>query len=478
MAQTGTAAILHADLDAFYASVEQQRRPELRGKPIAVGGGVVLAASYEARAFGVRAAMPVGKARRLCPKLIVVDGSFSDYLDISDRIFDICRDFTPLVEQISIDEAFLDVSGAIHLFGAPSAMAVRLRTEVRRATGLAISVGVASTKFLAKVASQVAKPDGLVVVEPGAEIAFLHALPVRLIWGVGPVTAKRLAEMAIHTIGELAAMDPEVLSSRLGKGAGLHLHALAWNRDVRRVSREHRAGSVGAQRAFGGDHRARAFHRQVIHGLADRIGSRLRKKSRAGRTVSVRVRFSDQQVVSRATTLTAPIATNAAIAQIAEHLVDVAIAEAAEGRGLSLIGISISKLVVSPHLQLELPLRLAGADDASRAGSRLDLDRTALDSAVDELRDRFGKKTVAMASSILRGNRGVPDEFGDLAIPVSERTRDGASNKDQQPKVASDAHVSSLESPERNTGQGGDGEDHPPVLEREPVGQRLGSEEP
>ena len=421
MAHTKTASILHVDLDAFYASVEQQRRPELRGKPVAVGGGVVLAASYEARAYGVRSAMPLGKARKLCPPLIVVDGSFGDYLDISDRVFDICRDYTPLVEQISIDEAFLDVSGAIHLFGSPGTIGHSIRSSVREATGLAISVGVASTKFLAKVGSQVAKPDGMVVVDPNKEIEFLHALPVRLIWGVGPVTAQRLAEMAIHTIGELAATDRSLLSRRLGRGAGGHLHALAWNQDSRHVTREHRAGSVGAQRAFGGDHHDHGFHRQVIVGLADRIGSRLRKKSRAGRTVSVRVRFADQQVVSRASTLAAPIATTAAIAQIAEHLVSIAIEEASDGRGLSLIGISISKLVVSPHLQLELPLPLMGLSGVTRAGSVADLERTALDHAVDELRERFGKETVSKASSILRGNRGVPDEFGDLAIPVSER---------------------------------------------------------
>ncbi len=421
MASSRTAAVLHCDLDAFYASVEQQKRPELRGKPIAVGGGVVLAASYEARAFGVRSAMPVGRARRMCPSLIVVDGSFSDYLDISDRIFDICRDFTPLVEQISIDEAFLDVSGATHLFGEPGTIGAEIRHRVRDETGLAISIGVASTKFLAKVGSQVAKPDGMIVVDPATEIEFLHALPTRLIWGVGPVTERKLAEMGITTIGQLAATERNVISKRMGRGAGGHLHALAWNKDPRRVRREHRAGSVGAQRAFGGDHRDPEFHRQVIFGLADRIGSRLRKKDRAGRTVSVRVRFSDQQVVSRATTLVAPVATTAAIAQIAEHLVAVAITEAAEGRGLSLIGISISKLVVSPHLQLELPLETDGAGGITRAGSLHDLERTALDAAVDQLRDRFGKETVAKASSMLRGTRGVPDEFGDLAIPVSER---------------------------------------------------------
>ena len=200
MASSRTAAVLHCDLDAFYASVEQQKRPELRGKPIAVGGGVVLAASYEARAFGVRSAMPVGRARRMCPSLIVVDGSFSDYLDISDRIFDICRDFTPLVEQISIDEAFLDVSGATHLFGEPGTIGAEIRHRVRDETGLAISIGVASTKFLAKVGSQVAKPDGMIVVDPATEIEFLHALPTRLIWGVGPVTERKLAEMTLRSV--------------------------------------------------------------------------------------------------------------------------------------------------------------------------------------------------------------------------------------------------------------------------------------
>jgi DNA polymerase-4 len=436
MAQRSTASIVHVDLDAFYASVEQLRRPELRGKPVAVGGGVVLAASYEARRFGVRSAMPVGRARKLCPRLIVVSGSFSDYVDCSDRVFAVCQRYTPAVEQISIDEAFLDVAGAVHLFGDPPTIAAAIRADVRSEVGLPISAGVATTKFLAKIASRVAKPDGLVSVEPGGEVAFLHALPVELMWGVGPVTARALADMGVSTIGDLARLPAETLAARLGPGAGRHLHALAWNRDVREVVTSRRAGSVGAQRAFGGDVTDPSFHRTVLRGLADRVGGRLRKNQRAGRTITLRARFADFTAVTRSTTLAAPVATTEALYRIGWYLTDRVMSEAAAGRGLSLLGISVSNLVRSPHLQLELQLDHHD-DDVRRAGSAAALAQDRLDAAVDDLRRRFGKAAVGPAAVLLDPRRRmVPDEFGDLAIPVEERRLGRASSQADDAVVA------------------------------------------
>ncbi len=409
------APILHVDLDAFYASVEQLKHPELRGKPIAVGGGVVLAASYEARQFGVRSAMPLRRARELCPRLIVVSGSFGDYAELSDEVFEVCERFTPLVQQISIDEAFLDVSGAMHLFGAPPEIAARLRREVKEETGLVVSVGVARTKFLAKVASRVAKPDGMCFVDPDDEIAFLHALPVAYIWGVGPVTERKLHDIGIATVGELAHTDPKVLERRIGPGAGAHLHALAWNRDPRMVETHHRAKSVGAQSSFGGGGRDAGRRRKVIVDLAERVGGRLRKKSRAARTVTVRVRFDDLSSVTRSTTLRAPVATTPALVEIASHLADAGVGEAGE-RDVNLIGIATSNLVTAPHLQLELPFGQLLGGDLVHAGSQEDQSRHQLDDAVDALRARFGKKAVGRASLLLDPRRrGVPDEFRDLA---------------------------------------------------------------
>jgi DNA polymerase-4 len=426
----GTAAsILHADLDAFYVSVERLKRPDLVGKPVAVGGGVIVSASYEARAYGVDAPMGIRQARQLCPRLIVVGGSFEDYIELADKVFEICRNYTPFIEQISIDEAFLDVAGAEHLFGSAPAIAASIRADVQAETGLPISIGIARTKFLAKVASQAAKPDGLLVVDPAHELEFLHPLPVRAIWGVGAKTAEVLKEMGIDTVAELAAARPGWLESRLGPAAGAHLHALAWNRDGRHVERHRGAGSVGAQRAFGGDVKDRAEHRAILMSIADRVGSRLRRKQRAGRTITARVRFSDLQAVTRSTTLRAPVASTEALYRVADHLVEIALAEASEGRGLSLLGVSVSKLVHSPHLQLELPLldrRTVRADveDVWRSGSAAALGRDRLDEAIDELRDRFGKGAVAAASALKPGRSLAPDQFGDLAIPVSERRTD------------------------------------------------------
>lgn len=425
----GRASILHADLDAFYVSAVLLKRPELIGKPVAVGGGVIVSASYEARAYGVDAPMGIRRARELCPRLIVVGGEFADYTDLSDKVFDICRRYTPYIEQISIDEAFLDVAGAEHLFGPAWEIAASIRADVKAETGLPISVGVARTKFLAKVASKVAKPDGLLVVDPDREMEFLHPLPVRAIWGVGEKTAARLHAMGIETVAELATTSPATLRSWLGPAAAAHFHALAWNRDRRHVERHVGVGSVGAQRTFGGDIKDRDEHRAILMSIADRVGGRLRKKDRAGRTITAKVRFADFQTITRATTLRAPVASTEALYRVADYLVEKALEEAAAGRGLRLLSISVSKLVHSPHMQLELPLRgrrqLRGdVDDVWRSGSGASLARDRLDAAIDELRQRFGRDAVAAASALRDGRRLLPAEFGDLAIPVSERRSD------------------------------------------------------
>jgi Nucleotidyltransferase/DNA polymerase involved in DNA repair len=302
-------------------SVEQLLDPWLRGKPIAVGGGVVLAASYEAKAFGVRGGMPGRQACELCPQLIFVNGHFKEYRRLGDATIKVIGDFTPLVERISIDEAFADVAGCTHLFGPPAEIARAIRQRVRAELGLPISVGVARTKHLAKIASQVAKPDGLVVVDPDTELKFLHHLPVELMWGVGPVTRARLTEIGVLTIGQLAKTPGWSLERLLGPAAGAKLAALAWNRDPRKIKTHRRARSAGAQSALGRKPvEERVFRPTLLH-LADRIGSRLRAKSRPGRTVTVRVRFANLNSVTRSVTLDAPISATVILAELAEELV-------------------------------------------------------------------------------------------------------------------------------------------------------------
>jgi DNA polymerase IV len=310
-----TATILHADLDAFYASVEQLLDPSLRGIPMAVGEGVVLAASYEARAFGVRSAMPTSQARKLCPHLTVVSGSFGRYLDFSKQVMSVFEDFTPAIEQISVDEAFLDVSGSEHLLGPAPDIARQIRARVRDEIGLPVSIGVATTKFLAKVASQVAKPDGLVVVEAGTETEFLHPLPVEILWGVGPVTAGKLRRGGVETVGDIATTPVETLAAWLGNSAAHHLRALADNQDPRPVRSRPRAKSVGSQQALGRGTADLEELDRIVLSLAERIGRRLRAKGREGRTVNLRARFPGGRVVSRSETLDAPIATTDAIDQ-------------------------------------------------------------------------------------------------------------------------------------------------------------------
>src|SRR5882672_1388339 len=407
-----TATILHADLDAFYASVEQLLDPSLRGKPIA-GGGVVLAASYEAKAFGVRGGMPGRRARELCPQLIFVGGHFKDYQRLGDAAIKVLGDFTPLVERISIDEAFADVTGCTHLFGPPAEIAQAIRRRVRAELGLPISVGVARTKHLAKIASQVAKPDGLVVVDPDTELEFLHDLPVELMWGVGPVTKARLAAIGVQTIGQLAQMPGRSLERLLGHAAGEKLSALAWNRDPREIRTQHRARSAGAQSALGRKPAVERVFRPALAHLADRIGTRLRAKSLAGRTVTVRVRFADLRAVTRSVTLDAPIAATASLAEIAEELVRAALADHPDERHISLLAISVSHFAKDPKLQLEFSLGLE--NEARRPGTRRGLARHAADRAVDRIRDRFGWAAIGYGSVALGVARSVPDAFRELA---------------------------------------------------------------
>ena len=408
-----TATILHADLDAFYASVEQLLDPSLRGKPVAVGGGVVLAASYEAKAFGVASGMSGFRARELCPQLIFVGGHFGDYQRLGDAVIAVLNDFTPLVERISIDEAFADVAGCTHLFGSPAEIAGTIRRRVRSELGLPISIGVARTKHLAKIASQVAKPDGLVIVDPGTELSFLHDLPVELMWGVGPVTKERLAAIGVRTIGQLANTPGWSLEPLLGPAASEKLTALAWNRDPRQIRTQRRARSAGAQSALGRKPAAERVIVPTMRHLADRVASRLRAKSRPGRTVTVRVRFADLRSITRSTTLDAPIASTVTLAEIAEELVRKALAHHPDEKTISLLAISVSQLEKRVDLQLELPLTLD--DDRRRPGSKRGVARWLADRAVDAIRDRFGWEAVGYGSVALEASRSVPDAFRELA---------------------------------------------------------------
>jgi DNA polymerase-4 len=374
---SGGATILHADLDAFYASVEQRDDPALRGRPVIVGGGVVLAASYEAKAHGVRTAMSGGQARRLCPRAVVVPPRMSAYSEASRAVFAVFRATTPLVEGLSIDEAFLDVDG---LRADPADVAARLRREIAEEVGLPITVGVARTKFLAKVASGVAKPDGLLVVPPDGELDFLRPLPVRRLWGVGPATAAKLARFGIATVGDVADMPESALVSMLGPGAGRHLHALALNRDPRPVHTGARRRSMGAQRALGRRRRSPEELDALLVGLADRLGGRLRKARRVCRTVTLRLRFGDFTRAARSRTMPQATAETSAILAAARRLLAAA-APLIEERGLTLIGVSLGNLHDDRAVQLALPFDQA----------------MAVDGAVDGVRGRFGSSAITRA---------------------------------------------------------------------------------
>jgi DNA polymerase-4 len=377
----GEATILHADLDAFYASVEQRDNPRLRGRPVIVGGGVVLAASYEAKAYGVQTAMGGAQARRLCPQAIVVEPRMSAYSEASKAVFEVFRHTTPWVEGLSIDEAFLDVGGLRRIAGPPREIAARLRQDVREQVGLPITVGVARTKFLAKVASGVAKPDGLLVVPPDGELQFLHPLPVERLWGVGDVTSKKLRDRGIRTVGQVARLDETSLVSILGVASGRHLHALAHNHDPRPVEVGRRRRSIGAQRALGRASRTPAELDATVIALVDRLGRRLRAARRVCRTVVLRLRFGDFTRATRSRTMFEATASTQAILGTARGLLGDAL-PTIEVRGITLIGLALSNLDDDTPVQLPLPFN----GDAG-----------ALDAALDNLRDRFGSRAITRA---------------------------------------------------------------------------------
>lgn len=382
-----SAHILHADLDAFYASVEQRDDPALRGKPVVVGGGVVLAASYEAKEFGVKTAMGGAQWRRLCPQAIVVPPRFEAYSEASKLVFEIFRDTTPLVEGISIDEAFLDVGGLLKVSGTPLQIAIRLRARVLAEVGLAITVGVARTKFLAKVASGVAKPDGLLYVPPESELEFLHPLPVQRLWGVGKVTAEKLAERGVYTVRDVAELPERGLVSMLGSGSGRHLFALSHNHDPRPVVVGRRRRSIGAQRALGRSKPTFVELEGYLLALLDKVAKRLRRAERVCRTVTLRFRFDDFTRATRGHTLPAPTDNTATLAAAARQVLGENRAMVAD-RGLTLIGITLSGLDDSDSVQLELPYPSAAP--------------TGLDAAMDRIRDKYGSTSLTRAAMLHR----------------------------------------------------------------------------
>jgi DNA polymerase IV len=382
------ASILHADVDAFYASVEQRDDPDLRGRPVIVGAGVVLAASYEAKACGVRTAMAGARARRLCPDAVVVSPRMSAYSEASKALFEVFSQTTAFVEGLSIDEAFLDVGGLLRLSGSPTEIAARLRRDVLDRVGLPISVGVARTKFLAKVASGVAKPDGLLVVPPDRELAFLHPLPIEQLWGVGAVTSRKLRAQGITTVAQVARLGEATLVLMLGRASGRHIHALAHNRDPRPVQVGRRRRSMGAQRSIGRKAKSSASVDAVLVALVDRLARRLRAAHRVCRTVVLRLRFDDLARVTRSHTLSEATAQTETILAAARALLAAA-TPIIQSRGVTLVGVSLTNLLNDGAIQLALPFD----------SHRLD----ALDAALDNVRDRFG--TAAITRAVLLDQR-------------------------------------------------------------------------
>ena len=378
---------------------------------------MVLAASYEARSYGVRGGMPAWRARQLCGDLLFVGGHFGRYQQFGDDVVSVFHDFTPRVERVSIDEAFLDVAGAVHLFGAPTEIAAAIRRRVRDEVGLPLSVGVARTKHLAKVASQVAKPDGLVAVAPDNERDFLDPLPIRLIWGVGPTTERRLHEAGIATIGQLANAGSPILGSLLGQAAGAKLAALSANVDERAVVTPARSKSMGAQAALGRRDATPELIRETLGYLADRVASRLRTANLAGQTVTVRVRFPHLRSVTRSVTLPVAISTTLTLTEVAERLARSAILDNERDREITLIAVSVSNLRPDHSLQLELPLDSPNGrrNTDPRPRSVVEASRWGVDRSVDAIRDKFGRTAVGYATVALSAAERVPEEFRELA---------------------------------------------------------------
>ena len=441
--------ILHVDMDAFYASVEVLEDPSLSGRPVIVGGtgarGVVASCSYEARAYGVRSAMPSFQARRLCPQAVFLPGRHDVYAQYSRRVHEVLETFTPVIEGIALDEAFLDVAGARRLFGPPLVIANTIRQRVRDRTGLSASVGVARSKFLAKLASEAAKPTatlggvvpgkGVMVVSPDEELTFLHPLPVQSLWGVGPATMARLSRFGIRTIGELAALPEATLIAALGNALGRHLHALAWARDDRAVEPDRAVKSIGHEETYARDHHDHAgLCREAVR-LSDAVASRLRAHGLAGRTVTLKVRFGDFRTITRSRTLPAPVASGTAIARVATEV----LTQVDVSPGVRLLGVSISKLVERGGLQLRL---VAGSEDpgGSEGSGDVEGDWTAwevADRAVDEIRARFGDRAVGPAvlleEGTLRVKRRGDQPWGPSGPRSGEQGPSGTRSGEQGP---------------------------------------------
>ena len=427
------ATFLHLDLDAFFASVEQRDDPSLRGRPVIVGGtadrGVVAAASYEARAFGVHSAMPSVRARRLCPDAVFVAPRFDAYEAASREVMAIMRAVTPLVEPLSLDEAFMDVAGSQRIHGDPATIAASLRARILAEVGLRASVGGATTKMLAKIASDLAKPDGVRIVVPGTELAVLHPLPVRRLWGVGPATHQRLERFGVVTIGDLAALPEATLVAALGEGAGRHLHALAWNRDARAVEPGRGVKSIGHEETFGRDRTDRTDLERELHRMVDRVATRLRAAGLVGRTVQVKVRYHDFRTVTRAHTSAVATDLAAEIGAVARSMLD----GLDLGGGVRLLGVSVSGLreggAEAEQLSFAAPDAPAVRDE-----------RRALELALDAVRERFGSDAVGSAAHTDRG-RLRTDRAGSQYGPLAERTdgpgvpaRDGRRTDEGDPR--------------------------------------------
>jgi DNA polymerase-4 len=389
--------ILHVDMDAFFVSVEVLDDPSLRGKPVVVGGagqrGVVAAASYEARTYGVFSAMPSTKAKRLCPHAVFLKGRFWRYQEVSAAVFEIFRSITPLVEGISLDEAFLDVTGALRLLGDGPTIAAEIRRRVLDEQGLTCSVGVAPRKLTAKLASEAAKPKaslegpvlgpGVFTVEPDDELAFLHAHPVGALWGVGPATKARLDRLGVRTVGDLARLSEDAVVAALGRGAGSHLHGLAWARDERPVVPDAKPKSIGHEETFATDHFTHATLDRELVRMAEAVAARLRKAGVTGRTVQVKVRFNDFRTITRAETVPEGLDEAPALVKVARRLL-----EAVDvGQGVRLLGVSLSQLAEGAARQLTF-------EDAAAPGW------TGATQAIDEIRDRFGDAAIVPATLV------------------------------------------------------------------------------
>ena len=389
-------SILHVDMDAFYAAVEILEDPTLAGKPVIVGGtgnrGVVAACSYEARVFGVHSAMPSVRARRLCPKAVFLPGRFDRYNEYSRRLHEILLSFTPLVEGIALDEAFLDVGGARRLLGPAEDVAAAIRTRIADELRLTASVGAGTSKLIDKLASEAAKPKvtkegvrpgaGVRVVAPGDELAFLRPHPVQALWGVGPATLKRLQRFGVRTVGDLADLPEATVVHALGDAQGRHLHALAWARDERAVEPDRAAKSIGHEETYPHDHYELDVLRREAVRMGESVGSRLRELGLAGRTVTVKVKFADFQLITRSRTVPEPVDTGSAINAVAHELLD----QVDVSPGVRLLGVSVSNLGQKQAQQLSLDDAVPLRDEATRA--------------VDEVRRRFGPDAVGPAALV------------------------------------------------------------------------------